>query len=234
MYRPDDATKEGQLYGDQDRMTQRSTAHVESAAGYVHIDAAPAQTHTYLWPTVIKELPAIVAGRAAPRVMDLGCGNGAFAADLLARGYDVTGVDPSDDGIRIARHAHPNLKTFQGSAYDDLARQYGRFDAVVSLEVVEHVYAPRQYAACVYDLLEPGGVALISTPYHGYAKNLALALTGKLESHFTVLWDHGHIKFWSRRTLAQLLTEAGFRAVSFHRVGRIPAFAKSMIAVARK
>ena len=52
--------------------------------------------------------------------------------------------------------------------------------------------------------------------------------------HFTALWEGSHIKFWSRKTLSRLLREAGFSSVDFHRVGRIPALAKSMIAVAHK
>jgi hypothetical protein len=55
-----------------------------------------------------------------------------------------------------------------------------------------------------------------------------------MDGHFTALWDHGHIKFWSIETLTKLLNEAGFQDVRFHRVGRIPQLAKSMIAVARK
>ncbi len=61
-----------------------------------------------------------------------------------------------------------------------------------------------------------------------------MALSGKLDAHFTALWDHGHIKFWSMRTLTILLEEAGFRDIRFKRVGRIPALAKSMVAIARK
>jgi len=96
------------------------------------------------------------------------------------------------------------------------------------------VFYPRKYARCVFDLLEPGGTALISTPYHSYWKNLALTITGKMDAHFTALWDYGHIKFWSRRTLAALLEGAGLRVDHFVRVGRIPALAKSMIAVVRR
>ena len=77
-------------------------------------------------------------------------------------------------------------------------------------------------------------MAIISTPYHGYWKNLALALSGRMDAHFTALWDHGHIKFWSRRTLGDLLREAGFVDIRFWRVGRVPALAKSMIVMARK
>lgn len=99
--------------------------------------------------------------------------------------------------------------------------------------MVEHVYFPRQYAATVFSLLQGGGTAILSTPYHGYWKNLALALSGKLDRHFTALWDHGHIKFWSMPTLTALLEEAGFRDIRFERVGRITPLAKAMIAVAK-
>ena len=100
--------------------------------------------------------------------------------------------------------------------------------------MVEHVYAPRHYARTLFDLIEPGGTAILSTPFHGYWKNLVLALSGRLDAHFTALWDHGHIKFWSIRTLGELLREAGFVNIRFERVGRMPALAKAMIAVARK
>ncbi len=110
----------------------------------------------------------------------------------------------------------------------------GQFPVVISLEVVEHVYYPRKFAETLFGLVESGGVAIVSTPYHGYFKNLALAVSGKMDDHFTALWDDGHIKFWSEKTLHQLLNEAGFVSVAFKRVGRIPLLAKSMIAIAQK
>ena len=170
----------------------------------------------------------------AKRVFDLGCGPGYVANLLSQRGYDVTGVDPSDDAIGIARHFFPHLKIHQGSAYDPLAVIHGTFPIVISLEVVEHVYDPRSYSATLYSLVADGGTAVVSTPYHGYWKNLALALAGQMEKHYSPLQDHGHIKFWSMDTLRQLLQEAGFKSIDVRRVGRIPPLAKSMIAVARK
>ena len=70
---------------------------------------------------------------------------------------------------------------------------------------------------------------IISTPYHGYIKNLALAVTGKLDDHFTALWDGGHIKFWSVKTLSRLLEEHGFLVVEFKGSGRTPYLWKSML-----
>jgi 2-polyprenyl-3-methyl-5-hydroxy-6-metoxy-1,4-benzoquinol methylase len=209
----------------------------ERISGYRYPSAAPKHTHTYLMPTVQRELATFFASLPAAgtrRVFDLGCGSGSAANRLAEEGYSVCGVDPSTEGIAQARVAYPGVRLEAGSAYEDLAGRFGRFPAVISLEVVEHVYAPRDYARTLYDLLEPGGMALVSTPYQGYWKNLALAATGRLDAHFTALWDNGHIKFWSVKTLTALLDEAGFRDIRFWRIGRVPALAKSMIAVARK
>jgi 2-polyprenyl-6-hydroxyphenyl methylase/3-demethylubiquinone-9 3-methyltransferase len=86
----------------------------------------------------------------------------------------------------------------------------------------------------LFALLESDGTAIVSTPYHGYLKNVALAVSGKMDRHFIALWDHGHIKLWSRETLTTLLQEVGFEQPRFLRVGRLPPLAKSMIAIARK
>ncbi|MFO0852021.1 MAG: methyltransferase domain-containing protein [Gemmataceae bacterium] len=202
--------------------------------GYRYADATASHTNAYLMPHVLRALVERAWAAGPRRVFDLGCGNGAVAAELTAAGYTVSGVDPSEDGIRLARAHHPNLDLHPGSAYDDLAGRFGRFPAVVSLEVVEHLYYPRKFARTVAELLEPGGTAIVSTPYHGYLKNLALAVTGKLDAHFTALWDYGHIKFWSPRTLTALLAEVGLTVERVVRVGRVPALAKSMILIARK
>ncbi len=203
-------------------------------SGYRYTDSALNDSHDYLMPAVLRLLDDQGFPTDEKRIFELGCGNGSMASELSHLGWDVTGVDPSKEGISQARQSYPNLKLQTGSAYDDLVGQYGQFPLVLSLEVVEHVYTPRHYARTVFDLLADGGVAIISTPYHGYWKNLALALTGKMDKHFTALWDNGHIKFWSMDTLSELLVEAGFVDVRFKRVGRVPALAKSMIAIAHK
>jgi 2-polyprenyl-6-hydroxyphenyl methylase/3-demethylubiquinone-9 3-methyltransferase len=190
---------------------------------YRYTDNEATWGSAYLWPKVLPLIPP------RSRVFEIGCGNGALTRKLRELGHDAIGVDASESGIAMA-----GPHCFLGSAYDDLAAQYGRFPVVVSLEVVEHLLEPRRFARAALDLLEPGGTAVISTPFHGYWKNLALALANKMDAHFTALWDGGHIKFWSERTLGTLLSEAGFVDVQFSRVGRIPPIAKSMIAVARK
>jgi 2-polyprenyl-3-methyl-5-hydroxy-6-metoxy-1,4-benzoquinol methylase len=197
---------------------------------YRYSDARADHTHAYLWEPIIK----LLGNPAGARVFDLGCGNGAFVRVLKQLGCDVIGVDPSEEGILRAKEADPSLVVEVGNAYDPLAGRYGTFPWLVSLEVVEHVYYPRKFAKCVADLLAPGGVAIISTPYHSYLKNLAMALSGQMDSHFTALWDHGHIKFWSVDTLTRLFEEQGLIREEVKRVGRFPLLAKSMILAFRK
>lgn len=210
------------------------TDAVADISGYTYEDSELNNSHAYLVPSLLNILSSLSLPLHDRRVFELGCGNGAVAAVLAEQGYQTVGIEVSTQGLEQARRRYPHLSLQPGSAYDDLATTYGRFPIVLSLEVVEHLYAPRVFAKTLYDLVEPSGTAIVSTPYHGYWKNLALALTGRMDAHFTALWDHGHIKFWSMMTLSTLLVEAGFHDISFRRVGRIPALAKSMIAIAKK
>ena len=202
------------------------------SSDYNYVSPEPTWSNRYLWRPVREIFLANL--ESGSRIMDVGCGNGATAAMLFEQGYSVAGVDTSTSGICVAEKAFPDVRFEERSAYSDLAGEFGEFDAVLSLEVVEHCYWPRKFAENVFSLLRPGGLAVISTPFHGYWKNLALALAGKFDAHWSPLWDGGHIKFWSEKTLRTLLEETGFVDIAFRRVGRVPALAKSMIAISRR
>lgn len=187
-------------------------------------------SHEYLLPTV----QAVLKKSKPKQVIDLGCGNGSVANVLQTQGYEVIGIDASESGIAQARSSYPNVRFEHQSVYADIRTLHGTFPAVVSLEVIEHLYSPLAFMNTVANILEPGGIAIISTPYHGYLKNLALAVSGKLDAHFTALWEGGHIKFWSISTLSTLIENAGLQVDGIYRVGRVPPLAKSMILVAKK
>lgn len=197
-------------------------------ADYGYRSVEQAWTYAYLMPPLCRLL-----GRPDGPVLDLGCGNGAIARALLEAGHDVYGVDASPSGIAIANGLYPGrffeLNVDEGRLPAALADV--PFTTVISTEVIEHLYNPRSLLTLAHSILSAhgGGQLLISTPYHGYLKNLALALTGKLDGHFTALWDGGHIKFFSRATLQQMLTEQGFEVLDFAGAGRLPWLWKSMV-----
>jgi 2-polyprenyl-6-hydroxyphenyl methylase/3-demethylubiquinone-9 3-methyltransferase len=105
---------------------------------------------------------------------------------------------------------------------------------VVSTEVIEHLFSPHHLPIFAFKVLANGGWLVVSTPYHGYWKNLALCVMNKWDFHHDPLWHGGHIKFWSRNTLSKLMMNNGFEVVEFHGVGRIAYLWKSMILVCRK
>jgi 2-polyprenyl-3-methyl-5-hydroxy-6-metoxy-1,4-benzoquinol methylase len=194
---------------------------------------APQGSHAYL-SQPIRELCA----RFAPvggSILDVGCGNGWLARDLADFGFAVTGIEPSESGVRCARELVPDATFLHLGVYDELSGLPDEgFDAVVSAEVIEHLFAPRALIRVSWDKLKPGGALVITTPYHGFAKNLAISLKNGWDSHHQPGHDGGHIKFFSRRTLQALLEERGFEVVQFLGVGRVRWLWKSMILVAKK
>ena len=168
------------------------------------------------------------------RILDLGSGNGAMAALMASQGFAVVGCDASLSGIEIARRAYPQIEFFQADVSNPLPDLHrAAYDLVVSTEVIEHLFFPRQLFARAREALQPGGRLVVSTPYHGYWKNLALALAGKFDDHWHPLRDFGHVKFFSFATLSRLFAEQCFVMERTTRVGRVPIFARSMILEAR-
>jgi 2-polyprenyl-3-methyl-5-hydroxy-6-metoxy-1,4-benzoquinol methylase len=202
-----------------------------SEYGYTHSKLTCSSR--YLLPVVRALLDGLPANSI---ILDLGCGNGSMLGQFRQCGWDLHGIEISKSGLVEAQRVFPEIHVSHGDLASDLGAHplVGKCDVVISAEVVEHVLLPRVFAKNCYRFLKPKGVLIVSTPYHGYLKNLVLAVTGKLDAHFTALWDYGHIKFWSRRTFTQLLEEAGFQIKSCQGAGRVPFLWKSMIFVAVK
>ncbi len=164
-------------------------------------------------------------------ILDVGCGNGAIACRLLDLGYNVYGIDASENGITVANEHKPGRFFIQDISSDSLPEELQgiHFDVIISTEVIEHLYSPGSYIKFMKSILEKEGELIISTPYHGYLKNLILAISGKMDFHFTALWEGGHIKFWSRKTLTELCRLEGFKVTKFYGCGRYPYLWKSML-----
>lgn len=83
----------------------------EDISGYRYANSGCSHAHAYLLPALRNELQRqrMRLGDRSASLFDLGCGNGSVAAALTTDGWDVTGVDPSSEGIAEAKRAVPEL-----------------------------------------------------------------------------------------------------------------------------
>jgi 2-polyprenyl-6-hydroxyphenyl methylase/3-demethylubiquinone-9 3-methyltransferase len=113
-------------------------------------------------------------------VLDIGCGGGLVAEPLARLGASVTGIDPAPENIAAAKaHAEGVRLTidYRATTAEALAASGAEFDAVLLLEVVEHVPDVPAFLKAVAPLVKPGGVMVLSTLNRTF-KSYALAIVG--------------------------------------------------------
>lgn len=170
----------------------------------------------------LKRLPA------GSRVLDHGCGRGEFTQFLGSLGFQAVGLDISGSAIVYNRRDFPGLEFVQAEADAPAPFPAGSFDALWSSEVVEHVYDVQGIFAEFARLLRPGGLLVLTTPYHGWLKNL-LVITLDFDRHFNV--EGQHIRFWSKRSLTRVAERNHLRPIIWDTVGRLPWIARSFFVV---
>jgi 2-polyprenyl-3-methyl-5-hydroxy-6-metoxy-1,4-benzoquinol methylase len=157
-------------------MTQTTQKHE-----YYYGDSNLTNAHSFLISPLRSLLPKSNCSSGEKlRVLDLGCGNGSLSHLIAEQGYEVTGIEQSEQGITIARRNFPNCHFIQASIYNlPFAELQRPFDIILSVEVIEHLLYPRELVRAAKKLLKPNGRLIMTTPYHGYCKNLVIALLGK-------------------------------------------------------
>jgi ubiquinone/menaquinone biosynthesis C-methylase UbiE len=107
----------------------------------------------------------MLEARVAPgsKVLDIGCGTGHLAGELMRRGYDAWGVDFSDGMVRYASE-HYGADRFQVGDIERIPFADNTFDGVMCLGVVEYLTADEPALREMWRVLKPGGRAVITTP----------------------------------------------------------------------
>ena len=173
-------------------------------------------------------------------ILDAGCGGGYILNNIYNKGYkNIWGFDVSESGVNLGRNSYESLRdrfALHNCYEKNLPAIFPRADynVILSVEVIEHLYSPMSYLENIKLWLKKGGYLIITTPYHGYLKNLAISLAGKFDNHVDPLFEGGHIKFFSKKTLYKLLHLTGFKPLRFYGSGRLPFLWKSMVIVAEK
>lgn len=120
-------------------------------------------------------LEALIAACPAPaRVLDLAAAQGNFTIALAGLGYHVTWNDLRSeliDYVRLKLPSQRNVEFLAGNIFELGEAHLGSYDAVLALEIIEHVAHPDDFVAKLATLLKPGGVLVMSTPNGGYLLN---------------------------------------------------------------
>jgi SAM-dependent methyltransferase len=141
------------------------------------------------------------------RVLDIGCGDGAFTAALANAGARPVGVEVAAEPLRRARARNPELELHLLEGQLPFAR--ASFDVVWAGELIEHLRDPPALLEEIRRVLNGTGRLLLSTPDHPRRLRWQLALSrAAFEAHFDPRSDH--LRFFTARTLALVLEDAGF------------------------
>lgn len=137
--------------------------------------------------------------RSGIKILDLGCGTGHLALDLIREGYQVSAVDVSEELVDYAnRKAREAGYELNAARMDILKMSDGdAFDAVVCLDVLEHIADDRLALANIYQALRSGGIMICAVP-------ALSALYGKRDERI------GHYRRYDREVLVQRIESAGF------------------------
>ena len=111
-------------------------------------------------------LPSGLRRLSGLKLLDIGCGGGLISEPLARLGADVTGIDPAPENIETARrHAEAIglAVSYRQALVEDLAAENATFDAVLCLEVVEHVPDVPAFLKICSGLVRPGGLMIVST-----------------------------------------------------------------------
>lgn len=154
---------------------------------------------------ILEEFDPIGADR---RVLDLGCGQGHLAGLLQERGYQVTGIDGNGAALREASQwCSQTICADVSQGLDQVLDE--RFSYILLADILEHLEEPANIIERVLPLLTDDGVLVVSTPNVAHAHMRLMLLFGRWNYTDRGIMDRTHLRFFTRKTLVQLLSGSG-------------------------
>lgn len=189
-----------------------------------HLDDFPLK-----WPKLEPRIPR----EKGIVILDFGCGAGHLIEEMHRVNPDARfiGVDVSREALARASSHSPYAEFHHVEEGEKAPLSDASVDFTLSSEVIEHVYDTEWMAMEMARVLRPGGRLLLTTPYHGFLKNLAIVFLG-FNRHFNPVGPH--VRFFSRRSITVLLQRYGLKVVAYDYYGRVYPFSHSIVVYAEK
>jgi SAM-dependent methyltransferase len=155
-------------------------------------------------------------------VLELGPGPGAMTQVLRARGQAVTVVENDPAAQQALQPLGVELveADLDGRVWLD-ALEGRRFDTILACDVLEHLRQPEQVLKALAGLLQPMGSVIISLPNIAYAGVAAALRAGMFDYADKGLLDRTHLRFFTRRSIEQLLMDCGWVPIAWE-ANRVP------------
>jgi 2-polyprenyl-3-methyl-5-hydroxy-6-metoxy-1,4-benzoquinol methylase len=158
---------------------------------------------------------ALKETEGAASVLELGCSTGALLAEMAGRGQRVAGVE-ADPGAAAAARAR-GVEVVEGDAEAPAtlaaARAGGPYDALLCLDVLEHLRDPWAFLRAAPALLNPGGFLFATIPNIGFYKVRWAHLRGRFDYAEEGILDRSHLRFFTVRTARRMFEDSGWRVV---------------------
>jgi SAM-dependent methyltransferase len=154
-----------------------------------------------------------VLQRPPGRLLDVGCGTGDLAAVFMRHGWQVSGIEPSEQAARFAREAGVDAVngTLADAPWED-----GYFDAIVFNHSLEHIDKPAEALADAARLLRPGGLLAVAVPNFGsWHRRLFGSAWFQLDLP-------RHLQHFDRNSLGGLVRRSGLRPLAFEAISMRP------------
>jgi len=152
------------------------------------------------------------------KILDIGCGGGLLCEPLSRMGADITGVDAAEENIAVASYHRDQMGLtidYRHDTAENLVAQGEKFDAIINMEVIEHVADVRSFLKACHDLLNDEGVMLVST-LNRTLRSFMMAIVG---AEYILRWlpqgTHDWQKFLTPEEFAEALNDAGFKNTAF-------------------
>jgi len=161
-----------------------------------------ADINSIYWRQILKTMNHFIS---PGHLLDTGCGAGTFMIEAKKAGYTVSGQEISPFFAGYCREKL-GLEIFEGEL-ETLGLPSNSFDVLTAFDVIEHHPNPRQFLNEIHRLVHPDGLVVISTHDIG---NFFARLYGV---NWRYLGAIGHLTYFTRETLTQLLKVCGYRIV---------------------